>query len=111
MGRDVYVIIHVSIHVGIHDDVALYSWRLFFVIENGLGLGWLGLGLNCEDLRSSPISLICDVFWKIVTEVNPWRYLKSSQMLHSDDFLVIRDEIFSSRINMILVMYYELAEV
>ena len=31
--------------------------------------------------------------------LNPWRYLKPSQMLYSDDFLLIHDENFSSRIN------------
>ena len=37
--------------------------------------------------------------------LNLWRYLKSSQMLHSDDFLLIRGENFSSRINRFLVVH------
>jgi hypothetical protein len=48
---------------------------VIFVIENGLGLGYLGLGLNCDGLRSSRILLISDGFWKIVTKVDPWRLI------------------------------------
>jgi len=39
--------------------------------------------------------------------LNPWRYLKPSQMLYSDDFLLIHDENFSSRINRFLVVMWK----
>jgi len=42
MGRDTHVIIHVIIHVSsyvsIHNDMAIYLWRSFFISK--MDLGW-----------------------------------------------------------------------
>jgi hypothetical protein len=60
----IHVILHISIYINIYDEVAKYPWRLFFIIENRFGLGYLGLELYCDGLRSSPFTLICDDFEK-----------------------------------------------
>jgi len=39
------------------------SMTVFFVIENGLGLGSLGLGLYRDGLKPPPILGIRDGFW------------------------------------------------
>lgn len=58
----IHVIIHVSSHVGVYDDVVIHLWRFFSVTGNGLGLDQLDLGLYRDGLKPSPIPLIRDGF-------------------------------------------------